>query len=1236
MFSMVLSLAPAFSGVKYAEAAQATTPCANLQPGDFIKVEGKPAIFGVGEGKKVRYWANGWYAMTRFEATASMSAYKAMGYKYVDQGCPESLPQPSTAPMLIPSGAGTEVLVWDEFPQWYIRLPGSIAPVSQAVAKALYGANVKPMKVSLSEWPHMAACKKGEYTDATMPHAGQVIKVGSTMYWVNYGGKLHEITTNGMMVNHLAMKYVRTWSSAVLNKFTMGDKVDSYMGMIGDVHQQGWDCNADPMMGTWMQPDGSTTTPTPGGPLTVAAAASQPSGYLASGTALNDVLKLVFTPGNMDVKVTQIKVKKQGFAATNKISGVDIIDAGGVRHGNVVSSFGADDIATILMPNDPIMLRAGVPQTVTVRVTLASTATANTLQFGLVDASYVTANGAVGGTFPIWGQTFSLQDGANSIASVTLNVQTVNATGATLNMDSTNAQEITKFRIAETSSREALQLRRLTLYNGGTAADSDFKDVQLVAQDGTVLATAQPMNKTVIFDLSATPYLIDKGQTRDLTVRAKIANGPTRTIQLSVYNDYDLELRGVSSNANVLATTLTGGSTGAGTSFPVGNDSTNNKNKVTIGNGSLSFNKDVTSPSTAVTPGATGVVLAKFFAKPNGEDMELRKVTLAITTSSAYALAGNIYIKVNGNVVYSGAASAISVSSGAPTTVTLNTYPTLTNLQNNYITVEGDINQSATGSDSYKVYLDLYEVRRIGTNGNNGSNDIIDPSVAQSSGNTLNVQATQLTLTNTTLPVAQSTVVGASKFALSRIELNASGSGEDVRVTSITFADYKSASTTYTDISNLSLYQITDTGEVLLNTSNSTAVNDATVAFSLSNALTVTRAKTIQLVLRGDIVARNGSVTSTHRFVATSTVASGSSTGNSITATINGSSGQVMTIVTGGTTTISLVSGAGATPDNIGVVAAETKDKVVFAFKISAQQEATRVSTLTLTATGTALSATSLTNLRLYWNNSATPFATKDQMTCTSNTCTMNWTSSYNVLPEEVQPGIPATVTVKADIGNKGNVVLKDNFVFSIASTSTDFGAVGVSSAASSTVGGTAVANKATFITDGSVVITGETPAANTTFSTVVTASNTPLASFRVTNNTGHKISLSSVTFSSLGSTSNTLTYRLYYSDESGTVATTDSGATASGSFGFGNLTTPIEITGNRLLTIKVAGGTPVVGDTFSAAVAALGNVTYSVTESDLGYNANPSATDSDMDDTISTLYVDGKPVLGAVRYSAS
>jgi hypothetical protein len=304
------------------------------------------------------------------------------------------------------------------------------------------------------------------------------------------------------------------------------------------------------------------------------------------------------------------------------------------------------------------------------------------------------------------------------------------------------------------------------------------------------------------------------------------------------------------------------------------------------------------------------------------------------------------------------------------------------------------------------------------------------------------VQSTQLTLTNSTLPVAQSTVVGASKLALARVELNASGSGEDVRVSSITFADYKNVSTTYADISNLSLYQITDTGEVMLNTSNSTAVNAATVAFSLSNPLTVTRAKTIQLVLRGDIVARNATpsnATASHQYVATSTVASGSSTGNTVTATIGGSSGQVMTIVTGGGATLSLVTGPQGAPSNSQVVSPGVKDQSVFAFRVSAQQEATKVTSFTLTATGTSLVASDLSNVRLYWNSSATPFASANEMTCTSNVCTYTWSSTDNVFPAQIEPGTPATIYVKADIGEAGNLNLGDNFLFTIAATSTDF-----------------------------------------------------------------------------------------------------------------------------------------------------------------------------------------------------
>ena len=66
----------------------------------------------------------------------------------------------------------------------------------------------------------------------------------------------------------------------------------------------------------------------------------------------------------------------------------------------------------------------------------------------------VGSNGSVGGTFPISGNTFNVQDGTNSVAGVALNPQPVSgAAGITLNADSTTAQDIAKFSFQETTSR---------------------------------------------------------------------------------------------------------------------------------------------------------------------------------------------------------------------------------------------------------------------------------------------------------------------------------------------------------------------------------------------------------------------------------------------------------------------------------------------------------------------------------------------------------------------------------------------------------------------------------------------------------------------------------------------------------------------------------------------------------------------------------------------------------------
>ncbi|MBI2011124.1 MAG: hypothetical protein HYS89_02780, partial [Candidatus Colwellbacteria bacterium] len=171
----------------------------------------------------------------------------------------------------------------------------------------------------------------------------------------------------------------------------------------------------------------------------------------------------------------------------------------------------------------------------------------------------------------------NIVNGGSSLASTTLDVLT--ATGSsTLNVDAASQQEITKFRIVESSSNEGMYLHSLTLYNQGSGADGDVKDVQLIAQDGTVLATAQQSGKNVVFSLSSSPYFIDKGQTKDFTIKAKIVNGAARTVNYVVYNDYDIDLRGSATGVSILPTAA---SNSNDTSFPVGNG----YNIQTIGSG---------------------------------------------------------------------------------------------------------------------------------------------------------------------------------------------------------------------------------------------------------------------------------------------------------------------------------------------------------------------------------------------------------------------------------------------------------------------------------------------------------------------------------------------------------------------------------------------------------------------------------------------------------------------------
>lgn len=1025
----------------------------------------------------------------------------------------------------------------------------------------------------------------------------------------------------------VAMGYFGNLTKSAVAKYQAAKGISPAAGYFGPKTRASVNAEAGPSTGTGSTPTGTVPQ---GAALSVQLASDTPASMtLGSGTAFNPALKVVLTAGSANVSVSSLTLAKSGFLANSNLNGVDVVDSKGVRHGNVITSINADNTILLTMPSDPIMVSAGTSETITVRFNLNTGDLNGTIAFGIPSAASVGANVTVMGSFPINGNAMTVVNGGNSLASSTLDVLTSTASN-TLNVDPANLQEITKFRVQETASNEGMHLRSLTLYNYGNAGDADYKDVTLEDQNGTVLATAQPKGQYVTFNL-ASPYLIDKGLTKDLTIRAKLIGGTTKTVNFVIYNNYDVDLRGVSTGVSVIP-----GSGTNDTSFPLGNGF----NIQTIGSGTITFNKASDSPSAATTPGAQAVVLAKYVAKPTGENMELRQVAFYVSTSSTgLALSGTVYVKVNGVTVYSTAASSISTTATA--TFTLSSYPILTQGVDNVITVEGSISSSATAASNYTVQdFDLIQVKRLVTL------DLLDPGVTATDGNQINVSAAALAVSTLATPVANSVVTGMTGVEFATITLNAQAGGEDVKVNKIVVTHTGS---TPANIANLAMYQGTNT--TALPTTGSTATNAATVTFNFTNPIIVTRSTPVTLHLKGDVVGTVAASSTFHVASSTSAVtAVGYSTGNTLT---NGSditfagSGQAQTVAAAGTLTLSLVSGSGASPSADQVTSVGTSAGTYLAFKLTSQYEAQKITKLVITASSTsatALATSTVTNIKLYEGTNSTPFAQASQFdSCTSGVCSVSFTSSDNLLAAAV-PTTGVNIYVKADVSAAGTATLGDNFVFKIASaTTTDITAKGaLSSAAPTSVSGTPTASGITYVVPQQVLIEAVSP---TSATEVGLSSGQTLGVFKVTNNGSAPVYASGTwSFANSGSATTSVTFIMYSSAQGGssgdisvTFATSTAGTTGASSTvafnapGYGTSEADRTINGGsyRYYTIR-SSGVAANNNTFGFSVSTLGSLTFTTKEADLGYSGNP-ASDSDLSDSNAGLYIDGKPSLGTV-----
>lgn len=671
------------------------------------------------------------------------------------------------------------------------------------------------------------------------------------------------------------------------------------------------------------------------GTLAVSADSSVAPITIAGGTAFNIATAIKMEATGEEVLVTGLKLQREGFLANTTIRGVSIFDNNGVRHGNVLTSLSDIGEVTVLFPANPIRVAVGSPVVATVRVNLATVTNSGTLKMVVeeVMANAVSVSGA-----PVAGPLHTVVAGAG-VAAFTVAWQTVGGGASTseVTLDIGISREVAKYRITETSANEDMWLQSLTVYNNGNAADGDFTHFVLKSPEGTDLVTVESTtNKYVEFILPGDGYQLKKGTARDFSIWATVTSGATRTLSLTVQNDYEVVAKGVQTGSQILS----------GSTFPV---TSTTDSYFQVSSGTLTCVRAAASRSGNVALGEQSVEVGRFTCRSSGEAMEIRRIGLeVVTTNSADAaladadadLTGTLRVlnPETGAVYWSGATSTASLVVTGSATASgsvaylgggdLNTYLNLPENTDVPLAVMFDIAQGATSGNKMYANLGRMYGKRLATNDFSTTN-------VGSQANALSLISSSLTLTSNSA-YGSSTVAPSSLNARLGSWALRAGSAENMLINTLS-TQFSAAETTY--VKNVKFMtggcSGTQLGTVLANpsTTNSTSVS-----------LTVSKSQTVIIDVCGDVQGTSVTAGNASSVELRATgVGSGSGTSVSAPTSSTYTAGQTITFGAG----VLLVTRDSSTPESQILTPSGTTKVELARFKYEARNEPIKLNRLT-------------------------------------------------------------------------------------------------------------------------------------------------------------------------------------------------------------------------------------------------------------------------------------------------
>jgi hypothetical protein len=624
------------------------------------------------------------------------------------------------------------------------------------------------------------------------------------------------------------------------------------------------------------------------GAVTVSLDSSNPAGgsIIANsangGQARINVLALKFSGSGT---VNTLKLKRIGINADQDIDNVYLYEGN-----NIIAEMQSISAGVITFSNSSgLFTLSGSDRTIMVKFDLNETATSGkTIGFSVNSAADVVLAGgsSAAGSFPFNGNLMQVAT-VSDLGRAT--IQSVPTSPTTGNVDpGTTNSEIYRMQIQ--GSNQDLRLYKLRLHQIGSINKEDLADLKLM--DGAnVLATVAAIDASgfIVFDLSANPFLISNGLTKQLAVQAHVKSGSSRTIRLSLEKPYDFDIR--DSNYNIAINPDNG---------TVGSFSVVNGNTITVNAGSLTMVRASDSPTGVVALSGTNIALTKVKVTAIGESLKFSAID--------FKIAGSTWTNIrNARVLFDGAqvgTTQTSINQNTNTNITVNF--TVTPGSDHFIEIRADI--SGTGISSNDTLTGSLVAGSSNVQALSSLNTLSSVAVA---GNSLVVSDAALTVVqNPSLGAV--TLVGSQSNQRIASWLMTTNTSQGVDLSTIVITDSNTTANVSigSAFTNLMMKKngVAIAPVVVPNTSDADA---ATYTFNLSPALAIPANSTIQIDLYADVLTGadttcNGAGTNAPCWNAAqdlqmnSSTGTGQATGASVSGTTNVLS-QAITIQGAGT-----------------------------------------------------------------------------------------------------------------------------------------------------------------------------------------------------------------------------------------------------------------------------------------------------------------------------------------------